>query len=72
MKEVYSFTFVMLTSLHGLHVIGGFFPLGFSLRSALKGRYTPESHVGLRLTATYWHFLGVVWITLYAMLVLTV
>lgn len=67
-KEVYSFTFVMLTSLHAVHVIGGFFPLGFSLRSARRGRYTPDDHVGMKLTATYWHFLFAVWLVMFVAL----
>ena len=63
-KEVYSFTFFLLTALHAIHIIGGFIPLGMVTRNAFAGRYTPKDHTGVALTATYWHYLDVVWFVL--------
>ncbi len=60
-KEVYSFTFFLLTTLHAIHIIGGFVPLGIVTRNAIVGRYSEENHTGVRLTAIYWHYLDVVW-----------
>ena len=60
-KELYSFTFFLLTTLHAIHIIGGFVPLAIVTRKAFKGNYTEEDHTGVRLIATYWHYLDVVW-----------
>lgn len=52
---LYSFTFHVLTGLHGAHVIGGV----VYQASALKAL---PSRDRLRSAATYWHFLFVTWV----------
>jgi len=59
-------SFYILTGLHALHVIGGLVPLAIVTRNAFAGMYSAEHHSGVRYTAMYWHFLGAVWIVLYA------
>lgn len=61
---LYPFTFYMLTGLHAAHVVGGFIPLGITIASARRRRYTSSEHEGLRLCRQYWDFLGVVWLIL--------
>jgi cytochrome c oxidase subunit 3 len=66
--HLYIFTFYVLTGLHGLHVVGGLIPLVVVARRAAAGRYGSADHNGLVLCAMYWHFLDVVWITLFVAL----
>lgn len=66
--------FILLTSIHGLHLAGGLLVLG---RTATKIWMSPEDTTGARLheirqsvqlTAIYWHFLLIVWLGLFALL----
>ena len=66
--SLYLSTFYLLTGVHALHVIGGFVPLGFVVHHASKRHYSSSRHEGLSLCAQYWHYLGVVWLILVAML----
>ncbi len=69
--NLYGFLFYLLTGLHAAHVIGGLVPLGLVTVRAWRGAYTSASHTGVEYTATYWHFLDVVWVILFAVLTLT-
>ncbi|MSR28675.1 MAG: heme-copper oxidase subunit III [Phycisphaerales bacterium] len=66
--SLYAWTFYVLTALHALHIVGGLYGMGRTLRSARAGRYTPVSHNGLILCSMYWHALDAIWIVLYATL----
>lgn len=68
---LYGFMFYLLTGLHAAHVIGGLIPLGVTAARARQGRYTGESHAGIEYVSMYWHFLAVVWLILFAALLLT-
>ncbi len=68
--NLYGFTFYMLTGLHAAHVLGGLVPLVVVTLRAFRGRYTESAHEGVAYTAVYWHFLAVVWVVLYAILML--
>jgi cytochrome c oxidase subunit 3 len=63
-------SFYILTGLHALHVIGGLVPMAIVTRNAFVGMYSAEHYAGVRYTAMYWHFLGAVWIVLYAAILL--
>ncbi|MGE0710878.1 MAG: heme-copper oxidase subunit III [Planctomycetota bacterium] len=67
---LYGMTFYFLTMLHAVHVVGGLLPLVYTSARALRGRYGPEQHLGVRLCAMYWHFLDVVWLALFVVLVI--
>ena len=69
-KNLYAFTFFMLTGLHAAHVIGGVILLAIVTARAAKGRYGSGRHGGVTYAAMYWHFLDAVWIVLFAVLVL--
>lgn len=63
--------FYMITALHGLHLLGG---LGIWVYSMLKMRQQFEIidvRSSIELCTTYWHFLLVVWIVLYSLLLYT-
>ena len=69
--NLYGFTFYLLTGLHALHVVGGLVPLGLVTARAWRGRYSAASYEGVEYTATYWHFLDVIWLILWVVLLLT-
>lgn len=63
--------FYILTGLHAAHVLGGVVWLFTSTLAALRGYYQPIRLGGLGALSQYWHFLDVVWIVLFATLLLT-
>jgi len=68
--SLYIATFYILTGVHAAHVIGGFIPLAFVLHHVRRRDYSSSRHEGLSLCAQYWHYLGVVWGILVAVLYL--
>ena len=70
---LYAWFVLFLTGLHAAHVIGGLVPLVITTVKAFHGLVPPPGANGgdIRATAVYWHFLGLVWVTLFAVLVLT-
>lgn len=67
--NLYGFTFYVLTVLHAVHVLAGLPPLAIAAVRAHRGRYGPGQHLAVKLSAMYWHFLDVVWVVLFAVLV---
>ena len=66
--NLYGFTFYLLTGLHAAHVIGGIIPLAVVSKRAWGGRYSAAFHPGVEYCKIYWHFLDVVWLILFAVL----
>jgi cytochrome c oxidase subunit III len=58
--------FYALTVWGALHVLVGLFALAWLALRSRRGEHNPGRHVGLRLWTAYWHFVGVVWLVLYA------
>lgn len=52
----------VLVGLHAAHVFVGLGILGVVSIRAWGGRFDHEYHLGLTLTARYWHFLDAVWL----------
>ena len=69
--NLYAFTFYMLTGLHALHVLGGLIGLVVTLVRARRGDDSRAHDPGVRSTALYWHFLGAVWVVMFATLLLS-
>jgi cytochrome c oxidase subunit III len=65
----HSFVYV-LSGAHGLHVISGVVVLAIVLVAALRGRVRQDNMSTLEMCATYWHFLGVLWLYLFVFLLL--
>lgn len=61
--------FYLLTAVHGLHLIGGL--VAWVRNTARVWRNAPMEKIklGVELCATYWHFLLVVWLVLFAVMV---
>jgi len=47
-----------------VHVVAGLISLLVVLFNQIKGKYTAEEMLGLELGATFWHFLGILWVYL--------
>ena len=62
-----SFVYI-LSGLHALHIIGGVIPLIIVVIKALKNKLNIHNILGLELTLTYWHFLGILWVYIYGFL----
>jgi cytochrome c oxidase subunit III len=60
-----------LILLHALHVIGGIIAMSIVMTNVYGGRYDHESYMGIRHAALYWHFLDVVWLTMFAVFMAT-
>ncbi|MBL4850633.1 MAG: heme-copper oxidase subunit III [Planctomycetes bacterium] len=69
-KTLYGMTFYFLTGIHGLHVVGGLVPLAITTYKARVGAYSLGEHTGVLMCSMYWHFLDVIWLILFSVLVL--
>jgi cytochrome c oxidase subunit 3 len=60
--------FFLLTGLHFLHLIGGLISLLFVAVKSFRGRYSIDDHIGVKVSAIYWHFLDFLWLYLLGLL----
>ena len=67
-QNIFGFLFYLLTALHALHVIGGLIPLAITFSKALKAEYSAAYNHPVEFMAMYWHFLGVVWYVMFAVI----
>ncbi|WP_070137661.1 cytochrome c oxidase subunit 3 [Crocinitomix algicola] len=58
------------TGVHLLHWLGGIISLLVMFISGLRMKYSKENYLGITLGSIYWHFLGILWLFLYAFLIL--
>ena len=64
-----SFVYV-LSGLHGLHIVGGVVFLLILLSSTMKYKVHSKNLNQIEMCATYWHFLGGLWLYLFVFLLL--
>lgn len=69
-NPAYAF-FYLLTALHGLHLLGGLWVWGGTAARALRGVEAGEVRLKVELCATYWHYLLVLWLVLFGLLLST-
>lgn len=69
-NNLYLFGVYVLSFLHVLHVVGGLVPLVWVALRSRSGRYTATDHEAVTDVAMYWHFLGIVWLGILAVLAL--
>jgi cytochrome c oxidase subunit 3 len=67
---LHSSFFYVLTGAHALHLAGGLIGLAIVLRKALVKQLTAGNHESLKAWALYWHFMDVVWIYCFLLLLL--
>jgi cytochrome c oxidase subunit III len=65
----HSFIYV-ISGAHALHVVGGVIYLLMVCYNVFRNRVTSGNMTQLEMCATYWHFLGVLWVYLYVFLIL--
>jgi cytochrome c oxidase subunit 3 len=69
--------FVLLTAVHGLHLVGGLFVWSRAAARIRRGLEQAELHEvaalrqSIQLCATYWHYLLLIWLVLFAILLST-
>ena len=63
--------FYLITGLHGLHLLGGLVAWGMTTAKARQSRDVAQVRLSVELCAVYWHFLLLVWLVLFGLLLLT-
>lgn len=63
--------FYLLTAVHGLHMLGGMWVWGKSTVKVWTGADADSVRLSIELCTIYWHFLLLVWIVLFGMLLST-
>ncbi|MFB3106842.1 MAG: cytochrome c oxidase subunit 3, partial [Pseudomonadales bacterium] len=63
--------FYLLTSLHAVHLFGGLVAWFKTITRAWAGSEISSVRLGVELCAVYWHFLLVVWLILFGLLLST-
>jgi cytochrome c oxidase subunit 3 len=63
--------FYLITAVHGLHLLGGVVALGRIMDKAWRGVAVGEMRLSVELCAIYWHFLLLVWLIFFGLLLLT-
>ena len=63
--------FYLLTALHGLHLLGGMWVWGRTTTRVLTGADVESVRLSVELCNVYWHYLLLVWIGLFGLLLST-
>lgn len=63
--------FCLLTGLHGLHLLGGLFVWAKSSARLAGGAKVDDIRMSVELCAVYWHYLLLVWLVLFGVLLST-
>ncbi len=63
--------FYLLTALHGLHLLGGLLVWGRATGKVLRGAGVGDVRLSVELCTVYWHYLLLVWLVLFALLLST-
>jgi len=63
--------FYLLTALHGLHLLGGMWVWGRTTMRVLSGADAESVRLSVELCTVYWHYLLLVWIGLFGLLLST-
>lgn len=63
--------FYLITAVHGLHLLGGLIALGRTGARMRRGLELDQMRLSVELCALYWHFLLLIWLVLFGLLLLT-
>ncbi|MDP2312894.1 MAG: cytochrome c oxidase subunit 3 [Pseudomonadota bacterium] len=64
------FSYIFITGLHLLHVLGGVGVLAYLSVQAARGVYGPDNALNVEAGAAYWHLVDVAWILVFPILYL--
>ena len=63
--------FYLITGLHALHLLGGVVAWGMTTKKVLGGIEVARVRLSVELCAVYWHFLLVLWVILFGLMLST-
>jgi|TARA_Y100000310_G_scaffold338642_1_gene428871 cytochrome c oxidase subunit 3 len=63
--------FFLITAVHGLHILGGLVAWARTLTRIRRGESSEQIRLSVDLCAVYWHYLLVVWLVLFVLLLST-
>jgi cytochrome c oxidase subunit 3 len=63
--------FYLLTALHGLHLLGGLVAWGRTVVKLRRGFTVRQLRLSVELCTIYWHFLLLIWLVLFGLLLFT-
>ncbi len=69
-NPAYAF-FILLTTLHGIHLLGGLLVWARTTARAMRGVELAKVRLSVELCTLYWHYLLLVWAVLFAVLLHT-
>ena len=69
-NPAYAF-FLLLTAMHGMHLLGGLWVWARTTVRALRGAEIGKIRLSVELCTVYWHYLLLVWAVLFAVLLQT-
>ncbi len=67
-NNIFTGLFYVFTALHGAHLLGGLVFLGFLLFATMRQSLPSTLHV--EMGTLYWHFMGVLWTALFALMLI--
>lgn len=63
--------FYLLTGLHGLHLLGGLYVWMRTMLRSLRGAEVEDIRLSVELCSVYWHYLLLVWLVVFALMLNT-
>lgn len=69
-SPAYAF-FLLLTAMHGLHLLGGLYVLARAVLRSQRGAEPVDLEPTIELCALYWHFLLLLWVVLFVLMLTT-
>tara|TARA_B110000211_G_C13927517_1_gene485664 strand:+ start:155 stop:892 length:738 start_codon:yes stop_codon:yes gene_type:complete len=60
--------FFLMTGLHVFHLLFGLISLVLVFVKTIRKKYSIEDHIGIKVSAIYWHFLDFLWLYLLGLL----
>ena len=63
--------FYLITGLHGLHLLGGLVAWGRTTARVWRGSEAAQVRLSVELCAVYWHFLLIVWLVVFGLMLST-
>jgi len=61
--------FYLLTGMHALHLLGGVIALSYAVVTVWLKRPPEARHIVVDVTAWYWHFMALLWLYIFALLI---
>lgn len=69
-QNLYFSIYLMMTGVHGIHVIGGMVVIAWLILRTKRGDFSPGYYTPVEMVGLYWHFVDLVWIYLFPLLYL--